>query len=217
MALEDYYERLRDIVGTGTRQGDFERIRSQRARDRRDFIQTLKNKQARDIEFAVTIPKQMYQQQSINAPVARRGAPGGSGIDLLESLKGVKLGYPLKGDLRMTSDFGPRTHPVHGRHSNHTGIDWAAKSGTPIYAPGDAVVRSTDWNKIYGNRTILDLGGGLSVMLGHQSGWTVKPGQQVNAGELVGYVGSTGLSTGPHLHFETWVNNKPVNPLSWFL
>lgn len=215
MALEDYFERLNDIVSRGTRQSDFERIRGQRTRNRRDFIQKLKNDQTRQIEFAVSIPRQNYQQQRINAPVARRGAS--SGIDLLENLTGVKLGYPLRGERRITSDFGPRTHPVSGKASSHTGIDWAAPAGTPIYAPGDAVVRSTDWNKIYGNRTILDLGGGLSVMLGHQSGWTVQPGQQIDAGQLVGYVGSTGLSTGPHLHFETWINNKPVNPLNWFL
>src|SRR5688500_5272304 len=116
----------------------------------------------------------------------------------------------------MSSDFGGRTHPISGKHSNHTGVDWAAPSGTPIYAPADASVRAATWNKVYGNQTILDLGGGYSTMFGHQSGFTVKPGQQVKAGQLIGYVGSTGWSTGPHLHFETWINNKPVNPLSWF-
>jgi murein DD-endopeptidase MepM/ murein hydrolase activator NlpD len=89
--------------------------------------------------------------------------------------------------------------------------------GTPIYAPGDATVRSTLFNKIYGNQTILDFGGGYSAMFGHQKAFgNIKPGQQVHAGDIIGYVGSTGWSTGPHLHFETWYNNKPVNPLSWF-
>jgi murein DD-endopeptidase MepM/ murein hydrolase activator NlpD len=122
--------------------------------------------------------------------------------------------YPLKGKLRVTSPYGVERK---GHKQAHSGIDWGAAAGTSIYAPANAKVRSTAFDKIYGNQTILDLGGGRSMMFGHQSGFTVKPGQQIKAGQLIGYVGSTGWSTGPHLHFETWINNKPVNPLSWFM
>jgi murein DD-endopeptidase MepM/ murein hydrolase activator NlpD len=207
-ALEDAYARLSDIMSTGSAQTAYDEMHGARGRQRNKFYQDLENERKKRMQFTVSIPKQNYQNQSIEAMKQIMGnglTPSGKWL------------YPLKGDLRTTSPFGSRTHPISGKHSNHTGIDWAAKQGTPIYAPGDATVRSTDFNKIYGNRTILDFGGGLSSMFGHQSGYVVQPGQRVKAGQLIGYVGSTGNSTGPHLHFETWVNNTPVNPLSWFM
>lgn len=211
MALSDYLERLGTISQEGTRASDYAVLRGQRSRTKRDFLDALKLQQQRAIQFAVSIPPQDYQKQrasAIGLPVA--GNFQGSGRQKFSQ-------YPLKGDFRVSSDFGGRTHPITGKHSNHTGIDWAAPAGTPIYAPGSGVVRSADFNKIYGNRTILDFGGGLSSMFGHQSKILVQPGQQINAGQLIGYVGTTGLSTGPHLHFETWINNTPVNPLGWFM
>lgn len=209
-ALEDAFSRLQDILSAGSQQTAYEEMRGARSRQKRDFMENLRREQQRKIAFAVSIPKQNYQNQRVQPQ-----SEGGGGVAGLTPTG--KWLYPLKGDFRQSSKFGPRTHPVHGRQSNHTGIDWAAPPGTPIYAPGEGVVRTSDFNKIYGNRTILDFGGGLSSMFGHQSKSIVKPGQRVKAGQIIGYVGSTGLSTGPHLHFETWVNNKPVNPLSWFM
>jgi murein DD-endopeptidase MepM/ murein hydrolase activator NlpD len=95
-------------------------------------------------------------------------------------------------------------------------MDFAAAKGSPIYAVADGTVRRSLFDRIYGNQTVIDFGGGVSSMYGHQSRSIVRPGQRVHRGQIIGYVGSTGRSTGPHLHFETWVNNKPVNPLSWF-
>lgn len=202
MALSDYFERLANITGEGTRATDFTQMKLQRERAMADFVKDIELQKKRLVQFNAFAPPSQQQPMQNGAPVA--GNFSG------------KLGmYPLKGNYRISSDFGHRTHPISGKSSNHTGIDWAAPAGTPIYAPA-AGKATTRFNKVYGNQTILDLGGGYSLMFGHQKGFAVKPGQNVTAGQLIGYVGSTGWSTGPHLHFETWYNNKPVNPLSWF-
>jgi len=204
-ALEDAYNRLADIVSGGSQQTTYDEMRGARGRQKNKFYQDLENERARRVQFAVSIPKQDYQNQSIQSG----GGVSGSGLSNWLN--------PLHGNFRISSPYGGRTHPISGKSSNHTGVDWAAPAGTPIYAPGAGTIRSSDFNKIYGNRTILDFGGGQSSMFGHQSKSIVKAGQQIKAGQLIGYVGSTGWATGPHLHFETWVNNKPVNPLSWFM
>ena len=202
MPLSDFIQRLQGISGEGSRETDFRLMQSSRAKQNKQILDQIRQQAARKIDFsAYAIPG---EQQSSGGPTNPSGGGNGNGSYL----------YPLHGDLRVTSPYGVHRE---GHKSAHTGIDWGAKSGTPIYAPANATVRSALFNKIYGNQTILDLGGGKSMMFGHQSGFAIKPGQQVRAGQLIGYVGSTGWSTGPHLHFETWVNNKPVNPLSWFM
>ncbi len=205
MALNDFLERLAMIANEGPLQSAFQTMQRQRSKTSADYIKKLQDDQRRMIQFAATVPHQNYQDQRITSPAGQYGIPGGfSGLSM----------YPLKGKLRVTSPYG-----VHrkGHKSAHTGIDWGAPLGTSIYAPAGGTVRSTNWDKIYGNQTIIDLGDGRSIMLGHQSGYNVQPGQRISAGQLIGSVGSTGWSTGPHLHFETWLNNKPVNPLSWFV
>lgn len=201
MARSDYLQRLADISGEGSRATDFFLMKSQRNRNNANLIKQLQDQAARNIEFTA------YADQQDPSPGGYLGGNGHFG--------GKFAMYPLKGDLRVTSPYGVHRE---GHKSAHTGIDWGAKQGTPIFAPADATIRSMLFNKIYGNQTIIDFGGGYSAMFGHQSafGPNLKAGQQIHAGQLLGYVGSTGWSTGPHLHFETWVNNRPVNPLSWF-
>lgn len=209
MATNDFLDRLNWIADEGPRQTAFKVLQGARTRNKRDFMKELELQRQRMVEFAASIPHQNYQDQRIQAPVGEKS----SSVPLPEGFNGFNQ-YPLHGKLRVSSPYG-----VHrkGHKSAHTGIDWAASAGTPIYAPSGGVVRSAHWDKIYGNQTIIDLGGGRAIMLGHQSGFNIKPGQRINAGQVVGYVGSTGWSTGPHLHFETWINNRPVNPLSWFV
>lgn len=210
MALSDYIERLRQISEEGPRATDFTTIQTQRGRTRQQFLQELKNAEARAIQFQAQADKiNMVGRRTGGGISPSNGGGGGGG-----TFSGRLSMYPLKGKLRVSSPYGVHRE---GHKQAHSGIDWAASKGTPIYAPGDATVRSTAFNKIYGNQTILDMGGGYATMFGHQSAFgNIKPGQTVKAGQLIGYVGSTGWSTGPHLHFETWYNNKPVNPLSWF-
>ena len=115
-----------------------------------------------------------------------------------------------------TSDFGWRTHPIFGTSRFHAGIDIGAGYGSPIVAPKDGVVVLAGENGGYGNAVALDHGGGLATFFAHQSSIAVSYGQSVSRGEVIGYVGSTGYSTGPHLHFEVRVNGSPTDPMPYF-
>ena len=132
-----------------------------------------------------------------------------------ESLKGAFLRNALK-FTRISSTFGGRRHPVHGGWRQHNGVDYAAPSGTPILATADGVVKFAGWQRGYGNTIILEHHGNITTLYAHQKGFAkgIKKGVKVSQGTHIGYVGSTGWSTGPHLHYEFRVNNKPVNPLS---
>ncbi len=110
------------------------------------------------------------------------------------------------------SKFGQRRHPILGTTRLHAGGDLGAPSGTPIYAPADGVVVSAGARGGYGNATVIDHGFSLTTLYGHQSRIDVAPGQSVKRGDPIGLVGSTGLSTGPHLHFETRIKGMPIDP-----
>ena len=122
----------------------------------------------------------------------------------------VGLTAPVFG--RITSGFGLRRHPILGYTRMHAGIDFAAAYGSPIYATSDAQVTFAGWHGGHGNYVRLDAGGGLGTGYGHMSRIAVSPGMRVRRGQVIGYVGSTGLSTGAHLHYEMYRNGVPVNP-----
>lgn len=116
---------------------------------------------------------------------------------------------------RLTSGFGARRHPVLGRTRMHKGVDYGAGTGTPILAAGDAKVQFVGWKGGYGRAVILDHGRGHTTLYAHMSRFgKYKPGQRVEQGRVIGYVGSSGMSTGPHLHYEFRVNGVHRNPLS---
>lgn len=119
-------------------------------------------------------------------------------------------GMPVAG--RISSSFGMRMHPLLGFMRMHKGLDIAAPYGSPIYATIDGVVRFAGRSSGYGNFVKLAHAGGLVSGFGHMSRIAVRPGAHVARGQVIGYVGSTGLSTGPHLHWEVWRNGAPVNP-----
>ena len=113
---------------------------------------------------------------------------------------------------RMTSGFGLRRHPVLGYARMHKGIDIAAPSGAPIRAPMDGTVQMAGWAGGYGKFVKLAHSGGMATGFGHMSRIAVASGARVTRGQIIGYVGSTGMSTGPHLHYELWKNGVPSNP-----
>ena len=116
---------------------------------------------------------------------------------------------------RLSSKFGARRHPVLGSMRMHKGVDYAASSGTPIMAAGDSRVEFAGWQRGYGNTVILNHGRGYTTLYGHMSRTAkLRKGQSVGQGTVIGYVGSTGMSTGPHLHYEFRVNGVHRNPLS---
>jgi murein DD-endopeptidase MepM/ murein hydrolase activator NlpD len=121
---------------------------------------------------------------------------------------------PIKAG-RFTSGFGFRRHPLLGIRKMHTGIDWAAPPGTPILAAGDGTVELAERHGGNGNYILLRHGNGYKTAYSHQSRFAagIKKGGKVRQGQVIGYVGTTGLSTGPHLHYEVLVNNRFTNPL----
>jgi murein DD-endopeptidase MepM/ murein hydrolase activator NlpD len=122
---------------------------------------------------------------------------------------------PTISGYRLTSRFGSRMHPIRGTVDFHTGLDFAVPHGSNVYAATNGVVLSTGWGGGYGNLIKLQHVDNVQTWYAHLSGFTVQPNQQVKAGEQIGQVGSTGNSTGPHLHFEVRVNGTPRDPEPW--
>jgi len=123
------------------------------------------------------------------------------------------MSWPVQG--KITSPFGYRIHPILKTKELHTGIDIGAKSGTPVVAANAGKVIKAGWNNSYGNLLMIDHGGGIVTLYAHNSALLVKTGDVVSKGQAVSKVGSTGMSTGPHLHFEVRVNGQYKNPMDW--
>lgn len=122
--------------------------------------------------------------------------------------------WPVPGHHRITSPFGYRIHPILKYRKLHTGVDIGAPNGTPVVSAGSGTVIASRFMSGYGNCIMIDHGGKVTVYA-HLSSRAVSPGQSVSAGETIGYVGSTGMSTGAHLHFEVRVNGAVQNPLNY--
>jgi murein DD-endopeptidase MepM/ murein hydrolase activator NlpD len=120
-------------------------------------------------------------------------------------------GYPVS-DYRLTSPYGRRSDPVDGTIKFHSGVDLACDTGTPIQATADGIVSHSGWTAGSGNVVVLEHGLGFSTIYAHNKNNVVKVGQQVHRGDVVGYVGTTGRTTGPHVHYEVLKNGKNVNP-----
>lgn len=143
--------------------------------------------------------KKLAQQSGGSAPII------GSGV----------LSWPLPG-YSSTCTYGWRTHPIFGDQRFHAGWDVGAPSGTPLYAADSGTVVTAVYSSSYGNYVLISHGNGISTLCAHMSSMAVSAGQSVSKGQVIGYVGSTGWSTGPHLHLEVRVNGSTVDPCSYF-
>ena len=136
---------------------------------------------------------------------------------MASGLSGIlgRLIWPLAMDgvQILSSPYGTRLHPRSGGERFHRGLDLRADQGTPVYAVADGRVERSGWSGAYGNLILLSHAFRLSTRYGHLSRFAVRPGQQVARGDVIGYVGSTGRSTGSHLHYEVLANGRPINPL----
>ena len=174
-----------------------------------------------DLNAQLASVRNLIQQRLAAAEAARQAAQqassdeGGGGSDDNYVQGTGAMGWPCSGPI--TSPFGYRTHPIFGTTIFHAGIDIGVDYGTPIHAADSGVVVYSGWISGYGNAVIIDHGGGVSTLYGHNQSLAVSEGQSVSKGSVIAYAGSTGNSTGPHCHFEVDVNGSPVNPMGYLL
>ena len=124
-----------------------------------------------------------------------------------------QLGWPVSGEI--TSPYGYRTHPIWGTTIYHSGIDIGVDEGTPVHAADGGTVVWSGWMGGYGYAVVIDHGNGMSTLYGHNSELAVSEGQDVSKGQVIAYAGSTGNSTGPHVHFEVRISGDPVDPMGY--
>ena len=149
----------------------------------------------------------MRASRQVGEMIRERGmgsaAPSGSGAMI----------WPVSGSV--TSEFGWRVHPITGTQKFHSGVDIGADYGVPIHAAQSGTVEYAGWVSGYGNTVIINHGGGITTLYGHNQSLAVSAGQSVSQGQVISYCGSTGNSTGPHCHFEVRQNGEPVSPYSY--
>ena len=122
-----------------------------------------------------------------------------------------------KDELYVSSHYGRRFHPIYKRWKMHHGIDYAANIGSPVYATGKGIVKAAYYASGYGKVIKIDHGFGYLSVYAHLNKYIVKKGDTISRGQLIGYVGNTGISTGPHLHYEIRKNNRTQNPLYFYM
>ena len=174
----------------------------------------VQSKLVYDLEFLTRgenaeLEELIRQEQALYADQTRKIKPAGKPQKVVSSSSFI---WPVRGVI--TSPFGYRMHPIRGRYIFHSGIDIGVASGTPIKCSANGTVIMSTWYGGYGNCIIVDHGGGWSTLYGHCSALYVSKGKTVLQGTVIGAVGSTGMSTGPHLHFEVRYNGSPVDPRS---
>ena len=159
---------------------------------------------------------EMESEENQVRAMIRARSRGGSGGGYSGHYSGTWSGSLLRpAPGRISSAFGMRVHPITGRYKLHTGVDIAAGYGTSIHAAANGLVISTGWMRAYGQTVVIDHGSGVHTWYCHCSSINVSEGQQVSRGQVIAQVGSTGMSTGPHLHFSVLKNGDFVNPLGF--
>lgn len=162
--------------------------------------------------------KEMHQELNLlKGAASRQEASLQLLIEYFEDKRSLYASTPSVWPVRgwVTSPFGNRISPFSGILKFHEGIDIAAQTGTPIIAPADGVVIKAGFSTGYGNMVEISHGYGIKTQFGHNSRLNVKAGQRVKRGEIISYIGDTGSSTGPHLHYEVRINGLPVNPVRY--
>ncbi|MBU1759819.1 MAG: M23 family metallopeptidase, partial [Bacteroidetes bacterium] len=158
------------------------------------------------------ISKEMYIQSKSYDELAKTVASKGKMMASIPAVQPIDS-RKLRGSI---SGFGYRMHPIYKIRKMHEGLDFAAPIGTPIYATGDGVVIAAGGERGYGNRIMISHGYGYVTKYAHMSKFKARKGQRVHRGDVIGYVGNTGASTGPHCHYEVIKNGKQINPINFF-
>jgi murein DD-endopeptidase MepM/ murein hydrolase activator NlpD len=186
---------------------------AQVAREER-ILQTAEAEEAADVAVVEAGDHEAMIRQSNREDQLIRSVIAGVDPAVAAQLQPVgELVWPLTGPMEVTSPYGERMHPIIGEEAFHRGIDLRAHYGSPILAPADGVVLYIGSKTAYGNMVVLLQGGGIATVYGHLWKFAVQPYERVQKGQLLGYTGNTGFSTGPHLHFEVRQDGEPTNPL----
>ncbi|RLD15945.1 MAG: M23 family peptidase, partial [Caldiserica bacterium] len=177
---------------------------------KKEITYTLEGAEAKVVENQIKIKGLEEQAKNVEMSLSALKEALKEYNDILDHTPNI---WPVIGPIE--SDFGWRTHPVYKTPDYHTGVDIDAIEGTPVRAAASGVVTLSGWNGGYGIEVEIVHRKGLSTVYGHLLKSLVKPGQKVKKGEIIGYVGMTGVATGPHLHYEVRVNGLPVDPMPY--
>lgn len=204
-AEQEQAGRARTQVREATEQHRAVTLRVAEQKDRREqVLAELEGTKAHYEQLVAQLEQESQRlAEELRSSRWRAGAPGVG--ELVWPTDGVKTG-----------DYGWRTHPIFGTRRFHAGIDISGEIGQPIVAAAEGLVVHAGWRGGYGLAVVIDHGGGLATLYAHQSWMAVSEGQVVEQGQKIGEVGSTGWSTGPHLHFEVRVNGEPKDPMQWY-
>ncbi|AKX93078.1 murein hydrolase activator EnvC family protein [Neomoorella thermoacetica] len=204
-------EAERDHIAQLRRQADNERVQlASRQENQRQLLAQVEQEKKR---VAAALDEMEATARQIAAKIRAEQAKSNRKL----SPSGTKgMLWPLPGYTQISSPFGWRIHPLLKTNRFHDGVDLPAPAGTEIIAPLDGQVISTGYLGGYGNHIVIDHGGGLSTMYAHLSAILVQNGQEVKKGQVIGRVGSTGWSTGPHLHFMVLLQGEPTNPMNYY-
>ena len=224
-----FYENryLRSELAKLTQEREQLRALLEKEKERNSYLQSFKEKVELLESKLMTIDKFLRRKGIRRVPASIGGAS--SKVDILDIeyvsflhseatkfekyLSRIPLGPPVWG--RITSRFGYRRDPFSGRYEFHDGVDIRAPWGTPVRATAEGKVIYAGWKAGYGKTVIIKHAFGFRTLYAHMSKIKVKPGRWVKSGQIIGYVGSTGKSTGPHVHYEVWRHSRKQNPLKY--
>ena len=193
-----------------------DRVREAELESRRRIAEAVQAEEDADIALIVEGDTGAMKRQGLREDAMIRSIIGECDPAVVAQLPPVEqLAWPLTGAMKVTSPYGERVHPIIGEEAFHRGIDLRARYGSPLLAPADGVVLYTGTKTEYGNVLIVLHGSGIATVYGHLWKFAVQPWQRVSRGQLLGYTGNTGFSTGPHLHFEVRQGGEPTDPLEW--
>lgn len=179
-----------------------------------EFAAAEKQAETNVANMVIALENQRRAEEA--AAAAAAAATGGGGGGGGSAVGTGSFLWPAPTSTYITSRFGLRIHPVTGVQKSHTGTDIGAGAGDNVLAAAPGVVTMASWNGGYGNCVMIDHGNGYQTLYAHMSSIAVSNGAAVSAGSVIGYVGSTGVSTGPHLHFEVWASGSRIDPEQFF-
>ena len=182
--------------------------------DRATAMQAVEELNASSAQITALLKARQAERAAARAAAEAAAAAAQQSVPSYSWVQGSgQLGWPVSGEI--TSLYGYRTHPIWGTTIFHSGIDIGVDEGTPVHAADGGTVVWSGWMGGYGYAVVIDHGNGMSTLYGHNSELAVSEGQDVSKGQVIAYAGSTGNSTGPHVHFEVRISGDPVDPMGY--